>query len=289
MQGVVVDYPALVPDCRKCGAPIAFARPETTTCRFCGTSNDPPPKEAVVPVPVQIVNQVVQVVQQDGSPAPVELRCPLCRKRLVTVEAAEVALSGCGGCGGIWVDNDSAHVLLAAPQRVFIELAVNAGRNAKVRAASNAPRSCPACTAVLDRVTTHGVELDVCPDHGTWFDAFELRTLVEALFARDKVPSKPLPTKVACVECKAEIAPAQANIGENGPTCDPCWRKRQEQLVAQSPSVAHAAGEMLKAAGKAVHATVVGVGGAVFLAVMATATTDDGCAYHHHHHHRSDW
>lgn len=211
----------------------------------------PPPTEVVVPVPVRVVNQFVQVVQSDGKPAPVELRCPACKQRLTTVEVdvagPDVSLSGCGRCGGIWIDNASSQALLAAPQRVFIDLATRAGQNARHRGEAGGATDCPKCDARLERVRSHGIDLDICADHGTWFDAFELRTLIERVVDSKQPKVDPKTVKVACVGCLVELTADRANIGEHGPLCDGCWRNVATALASAPPDLGRAASEMLKA------------------------------------------
>lgn len=42
-------------------------------------------------------------------------------------------------------------------------------------------RRCPECHAPLAEVTHHAVSLDICPQHGTFFDCGELRTLARRI------------------------------------------------------------------------------------------------------------
>jgi Zn-finger nucleic acid-binding protein len=222
--------------CRNCGAALDSGASLPIVCRFCDASNDATPNEVTVevPVPVQIVQNVVNVTKLDGGAA-IELRCPHCKKRLVTVKVGDVDLAGCGGCGGIWVDNASAKRLIASPQRVVIELADRASRNAKTqRPPRSATPTCPACPAILDRVRSHQIELDICQEHGTWFDTYELQGLMRALLGEGSTtPRRPRSdAPVQCVGCKTTMTAAHANIGPDGPTCDACWRAEQERLYA---------------------------------------------------------
>jgi Zn-finger nucleic acid-binding protein len=214
--------------CQYCGAPLERSFDVTTNCKFCGRANEPLPRE--VAVPVQVVHNVVQVVGGTAlAAAEREPRCPHCRKRLVGVVAKEVELSGCGGCGGIWIDNESARRVLARPEEVFADLARRAGSNATHRGVKNPNPSCPMCSAVLDRAVTHGIELDVCVDHGTWFDAFELTCLVDALGGRpSKKEFRPGDTRaIVCSKCRIELTADRANVTEEGLLCEACWRALQ--------------------------------------------------------------
>jgi Zn-finger nucleic acid-binding protein len=215
-------------NCRNCGGPISGAGSQPVVCGYCGTVNDPPPKQ--VPVPVQVVHNVVQVV---GEAQALEQRCPHCRKRLVTVHALDVELHGCGTCGGIWIDNESARKVLKSPEAIFAELAQRAGTNAKKRDRAGAAATCAACPALLDGVTTHGIALDVCSEHGTWFDAYELTQLVRTL--RGEATSSPALGSSRVVECQicgGVLQSDRANLTDEGLACENCWRNRQAAVFA---------------------------------------------------------
>jgi Zn-finger nucleic acid-binding protein len=216
--------------CQYCGAPIERSTEGPTTCSFCGRVNDPLPKKVEVPVPVQVVENVVQVVGQ--APAEVrELRCPQCRKRLVTAKVKDVDLSGCAGCGGIWIQNASARRVLADPEPIFVEMATRAGNNATNRKTHADERVCPECPAILDRVRSHGIDLDVCTDHGTWFDAYELASLVKIL--RGEQAAGAPGRIILCSGCQKPIEADRANVTDHGLRCDACWRAEQNELVAE--------------------------------------------------------
>jgi Zn-finger nucleic acid-binding protein len=219
-----------MPRCRNCSAPLSFSAKAPTVCGFCGVSNDPPPTEVKVPVPVQVVHNVVHVA---AGNQPRELRCPHCKKRLVGVHAEGVALHGCGGCGGIWIENACAQRVVSSPRAIFEELATRAAQNARGRFVRAARPACPACDATLDPVMVKTIPLDVCPDHGTWFDASELVLLSAALRGVPaRVKTAPITGTVPCAECRSMIEAALANVAENGPTCEACWRARQAELIA---------------------------------------------------------
>lgn len=218
--------------CQYCGAPIERSTTTTTTCSFCNRVNDPLPTRVEVPVPIEVVQNIVQVTSI--AEAPHELRCPRCRKRLFTATVKDVELSACGGCGGIWIGNESARRVLADPEPIFAEMATRAGNNAQARATQAEERICPACPAVLDKSRVHGIELDVCPDHGTWFDAYELAMLVRVLTGQQvwqQQTNAPART-VQCARCHQPLAADVANVTDVGLQCDACWRKEQTAEIA---------------------------------------------------------
>jgi Zn-finger nucleic acid-binding protein len=251
--------------CQNCSAPLSFRSDAPVVCEYCGASNLPPPKEVEVPVPVQLVQNVIQVA---GGERPHELRCPHCKKRLFGVRVEDVELDGCGGCGGIWIENTSAQRVVASPRAVFEELALRAAKNAHGRKVRARRPACPVCDATLDPVTVKKIPLDVCVDHGTWFDARELALLSARLRG---VPARELSAgiggEVPCAVCGKSIDAALANIGEEGPTCEMCWRARQAELVR------------LADAGHEQHVGMVGGAGAgVLLVGLAAALVAAGGA-----------
>ena len=240
-----------MPGCQGCGAPISLRAEGETVCGFCGAVNRPAPREVEVPVPVQVVHNVVKVVKAGDGPR--ELRCPHCKKRLVAAKVEDVELNGCTGCGGIWVDNGSAQAVVAKPRAIFEELAVRAAANARGRLVRAERVACPACDASCDPTSVHGIALDVCAEHGTWFDAAELSSLVAVLNGTRRVVRGHAVPKgdVPCAECGQTIRAETANIGERGPTCEACWRARQKELsaIAESQHDRRAASAMGVAAG----------------------------------------
>jgi Zn-finger nucleic acid-binding protein len=215
--------------CVSCGAAIELSTGKATTCRFCGSVNNPLPTEVDVPVPVQIVHNVVQVVDGKGL---VESRCPHCRKRLVGVDVDGVQLQGCARCGGVWVDNASALRILGAPKRIFIELSARAATNAYIGAPRVAQPVCAVCPAMLDKTAVHRLSLDICPEHGTWFDAHELAALTRVLLG-EPTANQTASKTVVCTGCSATIPTATANVTGNGMQCDLCWRQQQASLIKQ--------------------------------------------------------
>jgi len=109
--------------------------------------------------------------------------CPRCRHPLFEGRRDDAKLLGCGGCGGVWLDNAACQATLAGSAQDLVALAEIAGKVATEAVdVEAAGLLCPACGQALARVQAPGVAiaLDVCPAHGTWFDANELRLVALA-------------------------------------------------------------------------------------------------------------
>jgi Zn-finger nucleic acid-binding protein len=105
-----------------------------------------------------------------------ELRCPRCDARLQARKYADLEVDECDACGGLFISpkmldsivanrDTPTGLQLALPKRaVYQESAVNYLK-------------CPSCRNTMNRKMfgrISGVIVDVCRDHGVWFDSGEL-------------------------------------------------------------------------------------------------------------------
>ena len=122
-----------------------------------------------------------------------DLACPRCASPLFEGRASDVVLLGCGECAGIWLDNTSARLALKTLDRRINELAARATAHALKSPARNIIVKCPACQKAMERTRTKAgvveVDLDICAEHGTWFDRGELGLVLDGL----RVVQAPLP------------------------------------------------------------------------------------------------
>jgi Zn-finger nucleic acid-binding protein len=87
----------------------------------------------------------------------------------------------CAACGGIWLDTDELQPILSAVSATYsTELARDTLRRATagIPAAERAAQvPCPRCAAAMPPLNfsySSGVILNVCAEHGLWFDRDEL-------------------------------------------------------------------------------------------------------------------
>jgi Zn-finger nucleic acid-binding protein len=132
----------------------------TAHCPHCGARADRAPREDAAPLP-----------------------CPHCRAELSAVRVGQTAVRECGACGGLWLDNAAFDALCADRERQASVLAFRAAAAAPAPAETRVRyRPCPQCGTLMHRVNfqrVSGVIVDVCRQHGTWFDADELRRIVQ--------------------------------------------------------------------------------------------------------------
>ena len=111
------------------------------------------------------------------------MTCPRCTGRFAPVRVGDVELLECGDCGGAWMhpgpfervcaEGETQAAVLA---RTLAELRLPAARAEQVRYLP-----CPECAKHMNRVNFarySGVIMDVCKEHGTFFDRDELRRIV---------------------------------------------------------------------------------------------------------------
>lgn len=84
-------------------------------------------------------------------------------------------------CGGVWLDEATATTLAHRLDEDVVEVAEGVAQKATFRRGTAGAAKCPTCAAPLERISLRGVQLDVCSQHGTWFDRGELQEVAERL------------------------------------------------------------------------------------------------------------
>jgi Zn-finger nucleic acid-binding protein len=116
--------------------------------------------------------------------ANVEARpCPRCRMEMNSIVIGATPLSECSRCEGLWVDVRSFEKICAdrEQQSAVLGTATPAstvdGNISKVKYVP-----CPECSQLMNRMNfarCSGVIVDICKNHGTWFDRDELSRIIE--------------------------------------------------------------------------------------------------------------
>jgi Zn-finger nucleic acid-binding protein len=109
-------------------------------------------------------------------------KCPRCRVELGQVTIGAADFQDCPRCAGLWLDKESFDRVCAEREQQAAVLDFGAGAIQSVPAAKISYIPCPDCGELMNRTNFarySGVIVDVCKPHGTWFDADELRQVVE--------------------------------------------------------------------------------------------------------------
>jgi Zn-finger nucleic acid-binding protein len=108
--------------------------------------------------------------------------CPRCKIKLNLLKIEEISLLECMKCGGFWSDAETFENICAEKESqanvlFFVE---NKQFNKQTMAINYVP--CPDCQQLMNRnnfAKSSGVILDICKQHGVWFDAEELPKIIE--------------------------------------------------------------------------------------------------------------
>jgi Zn-finger nucleic acid-binding protein len=169
-----------------CGA---SASPEATRCEHCGA------RLATVACPscfgmsfrgAKFCSHCGAALEREDLEGAQARPCPRCRTALRAAKLGSATVHDCPQCDGIWVDapvlqqicadRDQQAAVLGAAQCLP---EITATQIEKVQY-----RPCPLCKKLMNRVNfarCSQVVVDVCRNHGTWFDKDELRRIVEFL------------------------------------------------------------------------------------------------------------
>jgi Zn-finger nucleic acid-binding protein len=171
--------------CSSCGAAVSSDKP---VCEHCGA------RLATIACPVcfNMMFLDAKFCPHCGAAAvrwqetPEKMRCPGCEQTLLRGELGEFVLHECSRCFGLWVDRDTFERICREAEQQAVD--VGPGPAPAAEAGGAIPKirylPCPRCRKLMNRVNfaeCSGVVVDVCRDHGTWFDANELQRIVQFL------------------------------------------------------------------------------------------------------------
>ena len=148
-----------------------------------------------------------------SASAPVEL-CPRCKTNLDAVVVGSSNVRECPKCEGIWTDTDTLRQICAdrEKQAAVLGLPTHLPSNDGVEFEKQIRYlPCPVCGALMNRVNFanfSNVIVDVCREHGTWFDRDELRRIVE--FIRAGGLDKARAREIADLEADRRLAKVES-------------------------------------------------------------------------------
>ena len=175
-------------NCPQCGA---GAPAKSTACPFCGV------KLATISCPkcfgmvflgshhCQHCGAAVQEPRKrEGAP----WKCPRGCGDLRAMTLGGVNYDECPACSGMWLEATAFERLTAERERQTPFVLPGAfTRLPKVDVASRVQYvPCPECRTIMNRMNfakASGVIIDICRDHGVWFDADELRRIIQFIQA----------------------------------------------------------------------------------------------------------
>ena len=172
--------------CPNCGAATLS---DATACSFCGA------RLATVACPkcfgMMFIGEkfcshcgaLAQRAEQGAAP----LLCPKCRTGMKSVALGKTTILECPQCQGMWLDVDTLQLICAEKEQQAAVLGMpTAPLDPPTFETKFSYVPCPVCRQIMNRFNfarLSGVIVDVCKQHGTWFDKDELRRIVEFIRA----------------------------------------------------------------------------------------------------------
>ena len=109
--------------------------------------------------------------------------CPRCQSRLERFEISETTLRGCSKCDGLWLDASTFQAICIDRERQAAVLGFATKRTHSAEPLTKINYvPCPDCGELMNRnnfAKASGVIVDICRDHGVWFDTDELPAIVD--------------------------------------------------------------------------------------------------------------
>jgi Zn-finger nucleic acid-binding protein len=123
---------------------------------------------------------VSAMTTRDATPLPCPRKCGAMRP----VRFGAIEMYHCETCNGLWVETETLQRLIAERLKPapMLGTGISTPPTAHLKLESVQYAPCPICQRLMNRVNfahASGVIVDVCTTHGTWFDADELRRVLE--------------------------------------------------------------------------------------------------------------
>lgn len=170
--------------CPSCGAAVG---PGDIRCPYCRSQLATvacPKCLAMVPLDAAHCPRCGAEIRRAQEEAAGDLACPGCKAQLFHSSVGEAHLDQCHACGGVWVAQAEFDKMASDREERGEVLGVlpGAGPRGAITAEEVRYRPCPLCGKLMNRTNyarVSGVIVDVCRDHGLWFDRDELRRVLE--------------------------------------------------------------------------------------------------------------
>jgi Zn-finger nucleic acid-binding protein len=109
--------------------------------------------------------------------------CPRCQHALEERAVGSEFILACTACGGVWLDVGQAKAVFErrAVEQDLVEGSEAIAFQSRAQPADTGSAAlCPVGGEEMILCEAAGIRIDQCAEHGTWFDAHELRRIVDA-------------------------------------------------------------------------------------------------------------
>jgi Zn-finger nucleic acid-binding protein len=189
-QGAAVDFNSgMVLHCPTCGAPIERG---TKECEYCRAPLDFSLKGKTIMCPycfeqtpadggfcMRCARPIKDVVEK-GEVLP-DHQCPRCRVPMQGMRIGDYSVVECSRCHGLFVSHETFELMQDHSTRI-VEAAHETNRTAVQPETQFHYIRCPVCRQMMNRqnfARVSGVIIDICRDHGIWFDSGELEKIMD--------------------------------------------------------------------------------------------------------------
>lgn len=213
-------------NCPACGAPVD---PDLQKCTFCDT------RLATVICPGcfgtvfegvkhcphcgEVVVGRVVIHGETSSHC-----CPRCAESLRVEVVSGTPLERCAKCEGLWVDRETVDKIYKSREQTVAIGKIfqpDGPPPKKISRTRDGYLKCPNCEKLMNRKNFgrySGVLVDICNPHGTWFDADELRHVLEfiasgGLEKAAKKEKMALEEEIRALEAKKSVGSARGTLG----------------------------------------------------------------------------
>jgi len=108
--------------------------------------------------------------------------CPRCKVKLQSLKIGTANMRECERCGGFWTSVETFEHLCDDKEQQSAVLSYTSDQNRELSTATPVNYvPCPDCKQLMNRsnfARISGVIIDLCKDHGVWFDADELPKII---------------------------------------------------------------------------------------------------------------
>ncbi len=196
--GILVPEPLVTAGklaCPKCGAAVD---PSVITCEFCGVRLQTVICPKCFGVVFEGSNHCTHCGEKIESEATLHHGdksmhlCPRCETHpnLWVEYVAGLAVERCPECEGLWIDDAVSKRLYTDTEIQYGAIGASIKKNPKPVGSNTQNKvvkpegyiKCPECGKMMNRTNFgrySGVVIDTCIGHGTWYDADELRQILE--------------------------------------------------------------------------------------------------------------
>lgn len=143
----------------------------------------------------------------EGDLGPTEMRCPGCDgDQLHTIDVGEHRIRECPACTGVFVDHPTLELLTHASE-AEAGVRLRGGPAPQTLSVTDRVvyRKCPSCEKMMNRQNfgrSSGIIVDICKEHGVYFDAHELTAVLEFVASGGMAKSRERELE----EAKAELS-----------------------------------------------------------------------------------